>query len=123
MLVHHFLERSADRASDSTAVIDACGAMAYGPLDARANRFAHLLLDGGVRRGDRVLLALENSREWIAWYFAILKVGAIAVPLPHGARNDRFEAALVDCTPVVCVTDWRTAQAARPALDASMVRV
>lgn len=123
MLVHHFLERSADRVPARTAAIDIGGMVAYGPLDERANQLAHLLLDQGVRRGDRVALALENSREWVAWYFGILKAGAVAVPLPQGGRNDRLTAALADCTPVACVTDWPTAAGAREALAASGARV
>ena len=123
MLVQHFIERAADKRGDNTAVIDIGGAVSYGALNARANRLAHLLRDQGVKRGDRVVLCLENSSSWIAWYFAILKAGGIAVPLPSGVTNDRLQSALVDCEPRVCVTDEKSAADARVVLDASGARV
>ena len=123
MLVHHFLERAAERSPDATAVIDAHASIAYGALEARANRLARLLQHHGVRRGDRVVLSLENSIAWVAWYFAILKAGGIAVPLPHGIKNDRLPSVLLDCTPRVCVTDDQTARAASSILNAAGVTV
>jgi len=47
----------------------------------KANRFAHLLLHRGVKRGDKVGILLMNCMEWLPIYFGILKTGALAVPL------------------------------------------
>ncbi len=48
----------------------------YGELDARANAFAHALLDRGVRRGDRVACLARNSVEVVVAYYGALKIGA-----------------------------------------------
>ncbi len=48
----------------------------YGQLDARANRYAHLLLARGVGRGDVVAVMARNSVEVIALYYGALKIGA-----------------------------------------------
>jgi len=50
-------------------------------FDEKANRVANMLLDGGVRRGDKVAILLMNCIDWLPIYFGILKTGAIAVPL------------------------------------------
>lgn len=47
----------------------------------KANRFANLLLERGVQKGDKVAILLMNSLEWLPVYFGILKTGALAVPL------------------------------------------
>lgn len=47
----------------------------------KANRFANLLLERGVKKGDKVAILLMNSLEWLPIYFGILKTGALAVPL------------------------------------------
>jgi len=47
----------------------------------KANRFAHLLLERGVKKGDKVAILLMNCLEWLPIYFGILKTGALAVPL------------------------------------------
>ena len=61
--------------------------MTWGEFEARANRFANLLLDRGVKKGDKVAILLMNCLEWLPLYFGILKAGAVAVPL-----NFRYDA-------------------------------
>jgi long-chain acyl-CoA synthetase len=107
-LVHDLLSSAAHRAADSIAVIEAGGTVTYGQLEQRAADAAAALQRAGVRAGDRVVLALENSSAFIACYFGILKTGAIVVPLPAGPRSDRLALALHDCTPAACIVDETT---------------
>lgn len=50
-------------------------------FDERANRFANLLINSGIKKGDKVAILLMNCLEWLPIYFGILKTGAVAVPL------------------------------------------
>ena len=50
-------------------------------FDEKANRVANLLLERGIRKGQKVAVLLMNCLEWLPIYFGILKSGAIAVPL------------------------------------------
>jgi long-chain acyl-CoA synthetase len=108
MLLHHFLSRAASATPGAIAVIDQSGSTRYDALDERANRIAHALADRGVQVGDRVLLALENSVDWIACYFGILKAGAVVVPVPASSRNDRLPHVIRDCSPSACIVDRAT---------------
>ncbi len=56
-----------------------------------ANRFAHLLLDAGVEKGDKVAILLMNSLEWLPVYFGVLKAGAVAVPLNYRYTADEIK--------------------------------
>ena len=56
-------------------------------FDAKANRFANLLITRGISKGEKVAILLMNSIEWLPIYFGILKSGAVAVPL-----NYRYDA-------------------------------
>ncbi len=47
----------------------------------KANRFANLLLERGIKGGDKVAILLMNCLEWLPIYFGILKTGALVVPL------------------------------------------
>ena len=47
----------------------------------KANRFANLLIQRGIKKGDKVAILLMNCLEWLPIYFGILKTGALAVPL------------------------------------------
>lgn len=55
--------------------------LTWGDFDDQANRFANLLLDNGINKGDKVAILLMNCLEWLPIYFGILKTGAIVVPL------------------------------------------
>jgi acyl-coenzyme A synthetase/AMP-(fatty) acid ligase len=56
----------------------------YQKIAIHANRFAHLLLEHGVRPEERILLAVDDSADFVAAWLGILKVGAVVVMLnPH----------------------------------------
>ena len=57
----------------------------------KANRFANLLLERGVQKGDKVGILLMNCLEWLPIYFGILKTGALAVPLNFRYSADEIK--------------------------------
>ncbi len=60
-------------------------------FDVAANRFAHLLLTRGVKKGDKVAILMMNCISWLPIYFGILKAGAIAVPMNFRFSADEIE--------------------------------
>ncbi|MBN2157231.1 MAG: long-chain fatty acid--CoA ligase [Candidatus Lokiarchaeota archaeon] len=50
-------------------------------IDDRANQLAQVLIDNGIKIGDRVAILAKNSIDCIDLYFALSKIGAILVPL------------------------------------------
>ncbi|HEX6231896.1 MAG TPA: AMP-binding protein [Jiangellaceae bacterium] len=65
--------------------------LTFAEADERSDRMAQSLIDRGVRPGDRVAVMLDNVPEWPLSWFAILKTGAIIVPI-----NVRYRAADLD---------------------------
>ena len=65
--------------------------MTWADFDARANRFANLLLSRGAERGTKVAVLLMNCLEWLPIYFGILKAGAIAVPMNYRYAADEIK--------------------------------
>ena len=57
----------------------------------KANRFANLLLQRGIKKGDKVAILLMNCLEWLPIYFGILKTGALAVPLNFRYSSDEIK--------------------------------
>ncbi len=119
MLVHRFLEESAARTPDADALIEPHRSISYIGLEQLANKFAHVLIDAGVCRGDRVVIAMDNCVELVAAYIGSMKAGAAAVPLPSGPRSDRLATAVADCSPSACIVDAATLRdgATRQALE------
>lgn len=57
----------------------------------KANRFANLLIQRGIKKGDKVAILLMNCLEWLPIYFGILKAGALAVPLNFRYAADEIK--------------------------------
>ena len=68
--------------------------MTWRAFNERANQFAHLLIDRGVRRGDKVGILLMNCIEWLPLYFGVMKSGATVVPLNFRYSSDEIKYAL-----------------------------
>lgn len=60
-------------------------------FDEKANRFANMLLERGVKKGDKVGILLMNCLEWLPIYFGVLKAGALAVPLNFRYTADEIK--------------------------------
>jgi long-chain acyl-CoA synthetase len=110
-LVHHFLERSAARAPDKTAVVFEDTRASYSQIEARANGFASWLAANGTRKGDRVVLLLENSPDYIVGYYGALKAGAVSVPLSPDFKADALKPLLDEVEPSAIVSSARCEQA------------
>ena len=72
-------------------------------FDETANRFANMLKDKGIKRGNKVAILLMNSLEWLPIYFGILKLGALAVPMNYRYTTDEIKYCLdlADCNALV----------------------
>lgn len=63
----------------------------WGVFDEKANRVANMLLNRGIKKGDRVAILMFNCLEWLPIYFGILKTGAIAVPFNFRFDSDEIK--------------------------------
>jgi long-chain acyl-CoA synthetase len=66
---------------------------------------AQRLLDRGVVPGDRVAIAMRNLPEWIISFWAIISVGAVAVPLNAWWTTDELVYGLDDSGTVLAIID------------------
>jgi long-chain acyl-CoA synthetase len=75
------LEASAFFFPNNPAVRQAGCETTYAQLNERASRIATGLIRIGVGPGEHVGLCAMNSADWIAFYFGVIKAGAVAVTL------------------------------------------
>lgn len=80
-VVEPFLESVRAHPGKTAVVFNGCE-ITYGALNDRINQMVGVLTRGmGVRPGDRVAYLLPNCPEILEVYYAIQKIGAVAVPL------------------------------------------
>src|ERR1044072_5421988 len=68
----------------------------YADVQQMANRTGNALLSLGIEMEDRVLIALPDSLEFVAVWFAIAKIGAV-ITMVHGgfgAKDDNQSGAM-----------------------------
>ena len=89
----------------------------YRELNCEVNRLAHALRSDGIGKNDVVMFALLNSPEFVFFYLAAHKIGAIACPVNY--RQGAGEIALVidDSTPRVFVYDAEFGELSSEALE------
>ena len=99
-----FLESAADWRPRQTATIFYGKTMSYGDLNTRVNQFAHGLAEIGVSAGDRVMIVLPNTPQFIIAYYAILKINAVVVLSNPDANADLIAAQAQETEAKVLIT-------------------
>ena len=79
-------------------------ACTFGELEARSNRFAHVLRARGLGRGDRLAFFLGNRVEIIDLWLAGVKLGLLIVPINILYRERELRHILTDSAPAAVVS-------------------
>jgi fatty-acyl-CoA synthase len=89
--VVHNLEAVAARSPASVAIDYYGSRMTYAALKREVDALAGFLQQRcGVRKGDRVLLYLQNSPQFVIGYYAILRADAVVVPVNPMNRTEEL---------------------------------
>ena len=102
--VHQLVAAQAARAPQAVAVVDGGATLTYGDLEAQANRLAQHLLALGIDPEDRVGVCLGRSAGAVVALLAVLKAGAVYVPLDPAYPPARLAAMLEDAGARVVLT-------------------
>lgn len=105
--VPHFLELpktslysnltvSALRYPDHPAILYYGSALSYAELERQAEALAGYLQRAGVKAGDRVLLYMQNSPQFVIGFYAILRANAVVVPVNPMNRKAELEYLIAD---------------------------
>ncbi|MFZ7087708.1 long-chain-fatty-acid--CoA ligase [Curtobacterium sp. RRHDQ10] len=117
------LAESAHRHPDKAAVIWAGNdgpdhEVSYGDLWDQARATAAVLREQGVGKGDRVAMLIPNVPAFPRVYYAILALGAVAVPVHLLFKHDEIEHVLRDSGAKLAVVAATSLQEALPAAAA-----
>jgi acyl-CoA synthetase (AMP-forming)/AMP-acid ligase II len=104
-ILPHYLESSAFSRGEASALIEGARRVSYCQLRNQVFQIAARLVHEGARRGDRVVMLVPNSIEFVAAFWAIQYVGAVAVPLNPGIKSAKLCWILADCSPSCVIVD------------------
>jgi malonyl-CoA/methylmalonyl-CoA synthetase len=84
--------------------------ISYGALVARAGQMANVLVNSGVKPGDRVAAQTEKSVPGLVLYLATVRAGAVYLPLNTAYTLNELEYFITDAEPALVVCDPSKAQ-------------
>src|SRR5205085_8372137 len=82
----------------------------YGDLIARAGMTANVLVERGVKPGDRVAAQTEKSVAGLVLYLATVRAGAVYLPLNTAYTLNELEYFITDAEPSLAACDPSTAE-------------
>lgn len=103
--VHVLFEEQVKRTPDKTAIIFKDTLLSYFELNELVQKYADILVSLGINKGNVVAVHLERSHRLIVLQLAVLKIGAIFLPVDKRYPIDRIEYMCKDCNVSILVSD------------------
>jgi amino acid adenylation domain-containing protein len=108
--VEEYLSASARTFGDKVALVARGRRLTFAELEALSDRIATALKDGGIKRGDRVLVFMDNCWEAVVSIFAVLKAGAVFSPVNPSTKSDKLAYVASNCRAAAILTHGRLLQ-------------
>lgn len=83
--------------------------------------FAEFLESIGIKKGDNVAMTLENSEEFVVSFFAITKIGAVAVPINTFLKKEELEFIVNDCFAKLLISSLKFSKETKELVDSTKV--
>lgn len=106
------LSLSAKRHPRRTAIVFGQKKISYKLLDETTDHIAAGLIDSGIKKQEKVAIFLDNCPEFVISYYAVLKAGAVAVPINYMFKIEEAKFILQDCEAVAMITSRTYAEMA-----------
>jgi long-chain acyl-CoA synthetase len=107
---------------DKKALIFGNTSYTYAEMHRIIETIAGYLLRSGVSRGDRISLFMSNRPEWIMFYYAISRIGAISVCIPGAYKKDEVKEVVTDSVSSIIITSEELRAQLPPAESIPSVR-
>ncbi len=98
------LSISAQKYPHHTAIVFGQKKIGYKALDDLADRIACGLINLGIKKQERVAIFLDNCPEFVISYYAILKAGAVVVPINYMFKIEEAKYILQDSQALCVIT-------------------
>ncbi len=121
--LYNNLEISASRYPDNTAISYYGSTLTYRELDQEVKALAGYLQEKlGVTRGEKVLLFMQNSPQFVIGYYAILRADAVVVPINPMLTANELEFYVKDCEIANALISQELYEKAAPLLGSTSLR-
>jgi len=121
IFLYQHLENMAKTQPDAAAAQDATqDTITYGDLHMDAIAVATRLSENGVKVGDRVILFMKNSVDFMRAFWGATYAGAVVTPVSVDTKVSKLNYIFADCTPAAVLADDDTMDEALVAMPRDM---
>jgi long-chain acyl-CoA synthetase len=103
--IFSFLQGSTRLYPNKVYVVDKGKELTYSEIYNKSITLAGLMFEAGLKAGDRILIYLDNSAEYIAAFFGVLLVNCIVVPINKNVNIDTINYIITDTAPKIIITN------------------
>lgn len=94
--------------------------LTYAELELATNRTAGALNAAGIAEGDRVAICGPNSWRWVVAYYAVVKLGAVLVPVHAKLTAREIVGILMDCNAKALIASYEVISSLQMSADTSL---
>lgn len=102
--IHRFLTDTVVQHPDYIAMTFNDNNTSYRELNEKVNKFAFVLQNIGVKKGDRIAFIMVNSPTYVIAFFAAIKLGAVVANISVGIQGEELTRCLNNSGATVVVT-------------------
>lgn len=103
--IFSFLQDSTIKHPDKVYIIDKGKEFTYLDIYNKSITLAGLMCESGVKKGDRILIYIDNSAEYISAFFGALLANCIVVPINKNLNIESINYIINDTAPKILITN------------------
>lgn len=103
MTLHSLLKTLSRKYADKEVIVHGEQRLTFSQLDSQSNKGANVLFKLGLQKGDRVVLLLPTSADFLVHFWAVVKAGGIVVPIDPRFSPEEVDFLLQDSEPRVII--------------------
>lgn len=103
--IFSFLQDSTRKYPDKCYVVDKGKELTYSEIYNKSITLAGVIYAAGLKSGDRILIYLDNSAEYITAFFGVLLANCIVVPINKNINIDTISFIIADTAPKLIITN------------------
>ena len=111
------LEHNLKARADKTALYSNDGSLSFRQASAQTNQVGNALLRSGVRFGDCVAILCPDRPEWVTSFFAVAKIGGIALAMNTLLKTAEYDYILGDSRARVLIVHDSLLEVIEPVLN------
>ena len=115
-LLQNLIRRAAEASPDKIAFTDGKTSISYGELESKSNQLANLLVEQGMKIGDRAAVFMPRCAQTAVAFYGILKSGGIVVPVDPGMPAGGVRSLIRNCGIRFMLTNPKKARIVRQVL-------